>query len=405
MANVLILGASYGSLFAIKLLMAGNRVTLVCTAPTAELINREGIVVKFPIRGREGLVSVASRELPGALQSGDASGSSSALRAAPPEAVDVAGSGFDLAVLGMQEPQYSEPSMRALMAALAAARVPCLAIMNMPPLAYLKRLPGADAGAPALRACFAGGGAVWDAFDPSLVSLASPDPQAFRPPDAPKNVLQVGLPTNFKAAAFARPEHTALLRRLEAGVDAARLRLRQGEGAGADAEAEEIEVPVKLRVFDSLFVPLAKWPMLLTGNYRCARPGGGAVPIERAVHGDIELSRAVYEWVCGVCMRLGAARADLVPFEKYAAAAESLLKPSSVARALASGSTAVERVDALVLALAAQLGMADGDSGGDDGGGGGGGGAAATVRETVATVDAQLAANAAAAVAAGGGQQ
>ena len=52
--NVLILGASYGSLFGTKLLMAGHRVSLVCTKPTADLINREGTVVRFPIKGRDG---------------------------------------------------------------------------------------------------------------------------------------------------------------------------------------------------------------------------------------------------------------------------------------------------------------------------------------------------------------
>ena len=31
--NILILGASYGSLFGTKLLMAGHRVSLVCTSP------------------------------------------------------------------------------------------------------------------------------------------------------------------------------------------------------------------------------------------------------------------------------------------------------------------------------------------------------------------------------------
>src|SRR5581483_11310489 len=52
-ANVLILGASYGSLFGTKLLLAGHRVALVCTRPTAELINREGTLVRFPIKGRQ----------------------------------------------------------------------------------------------------------------------------------------------------------------------------------------------------------------------------------------------------------------------------------------------------------------------------------------------------------------
>ncbi len=61
--NVLILGASYGSLFGTKLLLAGHTVTLVCTKPTAELINREGTVVRFPIRGRETPVEISSKSL------------------------------------------------------------------------------------------------------------------------------------------------------------------------------------------------------------------------------------------------------------------------------------------------------------------------------------------------------
>ena len=43
---------------------------------------------------------------------------------------------------------------------------------------------------------------VWDGFDPKLMTLCSPDPQAFRPPEEKVNVLQVRLPTNFKAARF-----------------------------------------------------------------------------------------------------------------------------------------------------------------------------------------------------------
>src|SRR4051812_16416169 len=128
MSNILILGASYGSLFATKLLMAGHRVTLVCTPPTAELINRDGTVVRMPVKGRDGLVDIPSKALPGTLT------------AAAPDGVDP--SAFDLVVLGMQEAQYGAPGVRELMARVAKSRVPCLAIMNMPPLPYLKRIPG-----------------------------------------------------------------------------------------------------------------------------------------------------------------------------------------------------------------------------------------------------------------------
>jgi hypothetical protein len=327
--QILILGASYGSLFGTKALMAGHRVSLVCTRPTADLINREGTLVRFPIKGRESLLDIASKHLPGSLS------------AATPDEVDPGA--FDLAVLGMQEAQYGSPGVRELMGRVARAGVPCLAIMNMPPLPYLKRFPGLSTEA--LAPSYADPG-VWEGFDPALITLASPDPQAFRPPDQPRNVLHVGLPTNFKAARFEAEQATALLRRLEADIEAARF----------DPGGGPVEVPVKLKVHDSLFVPLAKWPMLIAGNYRCIRRDG-MVSIKEAVHADIEKSREVYRWVCAVCARLGAADADLVPFEKYARAAEGLVNPSSAARALFGGAEHIERVDHLVHRIARQHGL------------------------------------------------
>jgi hypothetical protein len=103
-------------------------------------------------------------------------------------------------------------------------------------------------------------------------------------------------------------------------------------------------------------VPLAKWSMLLTGNYRCVQ-ADGVRSIRDAVHSDLAASRAVYEWVAKVCRALGASDADLVPFDKYANAAQGLAKPSSAARALAAGARNIERVDRLVQLVAAQKGM------------------------------------------------
>jgi hypothetical protein len=179
-----------------------------------------------------------------------------------------------------------------------------------------------------------------------MVTLASPDPQAFRPPDQPKNVLQVGLPTNFKAARFDSEEATQILRNLEADIDAARY--DPGDGP--------IEIPVRLKVHDSVFVPLAKWPMLIAGNYRCIRPDE-MIPIKDAVHGNVNASRGVYDWVRTLCAGLGAEDEDLVPFDKYAKAAEGLGKPSSAARALFGGAEHIERVDCLVRRIAKQQGL------------------------------------------------
>ena len=346
--STLILGASYGSLLAIKLAAAGHSVKLVCLPEEAELINAEGQKVRMPAKARDGLVEIDSRALPGDLS------------AATPDRVDPAA--HDLIALAMQEPQYRAPGVRELLDAVARSRVPCMSIMNMPPLPYLRRIPGLDAAA--LAGCYTDA-SVWDSFDPDLLTLCSPDPQAFRPPEEKSNVLQVSLPTNFKVARFGAERHTAILRDLERGIEA----IRHDDGNGT------IALPVKLKVHDSVFVPLAKWSMLLTGNYRCVREHD-MQSIRDAVHGDIEASRSVYEWVNALCRELGAAPADQVPFEKYANAAQGLVRPSSAARALLAGARDIERADGLVRAIAARKGLRS-----------------RTVDRTVALVDSWLAAN------------
>ncbi len=285
--------------------------------------------VRLPVKGRDEPVEVDSRELPGKLL------------AVAPGFVDPAE--FDLAVLAMQEPQYRSPDVRKLLAALAEARVPCLSIMNMPPLPYLERIPGIAVDA--CRACYTDA-AVWDVFDPALMTHCSADPQASRVPDGPQNLIQVRLPSNFKAARFVSDAHTGMLRALAADIDAARF----------DTDAGELELPVKLKVHESLFVPLSKWPMLIAGNYRCVTHDGMR-SISSAVHDDLEATRSVYEWVLRLCQSLGAEQSDFVPFEKYATAALALIGPSSAARALFGGAQQIERVDRLVQSIAAQNGM------------------------------------------------
>jgi len=217
--KVLILGASYGSLLSTKLLMAGHDATLVCRSQTAELIRREGTRVHIQVKGREGWVEIDSRATPGKLD------------ALAPE--HVVPQNYDLVCLAMQEPQYSAAGVRELMHAIAAARVPCMSIMNMPPLPYLARIPGLDAKG--LASAYLEP-TVWDGFEPGLMTLCSPDPQAFRPPDEPPNVLQVGLPTNFKVAQFVSAAHNAMLAQLEADIAAARWTV----------DGLSLDIPVKL---------------------------------------------------------------------------------------------------------------------------------------------------------------
>jgi len=323
--DILVLGASYGSLFATKCLMAGHNVTLICTSRTAELINNEGTEVRIKLRGEDAHRSIRSWDYKG-----------SCTAVTPDQSHPYS---YDLIVLAMQEPQYAIPDVKNLMKRIARSGRPVLSIMNHPPLAYLRRihkLAHVD-----LSSCYTDA-EVWDEFDPALVSLCSPDPQAFRPPDEPNNILHVGLPTNFKAAAFGDRANTNMLRQLELDI--------------ANVTLEGKDVPVKLRVYDSLFVPMAKWSMLCAGNYRCVLDDG-AQSINSAVHGDLGATAMIYSWVVEVAQKLGAELVDTVPFHKYAHAADNLLKPSSVARAIEAGSSEVERVDKLVQLVARSLDM------------------------------------------------
>lgn len=327
--NILILGASYGSLLASKILFGGHSVKLVCLPEEAKLINSEGFRVRLPVRGRAEPVEIDSRRLPGKVSAAGAN--------------EVDPRDYDLIGLAMQEPQYGSPGVRGLLDAVAKSRVPCMSIMNMPPLAYMRRIRALNSELlkPAYTAP-----EVWDHFDPGAITLCSPDPQAIRPPGEKVNVLQVTLPTNFKVARFDDERGNEIVRQLEKEIDAARFDVPDGK----------IELPVKLRFYDSIFVPLAKWAMLIAGNYRCITEDGMRTAKE-AVHSDLEASRAIYNFVIEVCVKIGASRNDLVPFEKYAAAANELSRPASAARALSNGALNIERADKLVQLAARQNGM------------------------------------------------
>src|SRR5882724_2702939 len=126
--NILILGAAYGSLLASKMLFGGHKIHHVCLPAEADLINSEGFRVRLPVKGRKDPVLLDSQKLPGKVTASGAAG--------------VNPKDYDLICLAMQEPQYRSPGVRELLDAVAKSKVPCMTIMNMPPLPYVKRIPG-----------------------------------------------------------------------------------------------------------------------------------------------------------------------------------------------------------------------------------------------------------------------
>ena len=151
--NILILGAAYGSLLASKMLFGGHKIHHICLPAEADLINAEGFRVRLPVKGRKDPVVLDTRNLPGKVS------------AAGPKEVNP--KDYDLIGLAMQEPQYRSPGVRELLDAVAKSGVPTMSIMNMPPLPYVKRIPGLDYEA--LRPAYTDA-TVWDSFDPAFMT-------------------------------------------------------------------------------------------------------------------------------------------------------------------------------------------------------------------------------------------
>jgi hypothetical protein len=351
-ANILVLGASYGLLPGVKLALAGHAVTFVGQTDEIAAMSLNPLQVRLPLRRSGGDVTL---QVPVSAQ---ASPGQAALRT--PDQIEP--QDYHLVILAMQEPQFKAPAIAALMARIAAAARPCLSIMNLPPRAYLERLGTID---PAAYAGVYSSEAVWQSLDPRKLTLTSPDAQALRLDPAQPGQLTVTLASNFKAAPFFHAEDQALLERLAKDMSAVKV----------EVGTELQRVPTMLLAQRSLFVPLAKWPMLLTGNCRCFS-SGGVRSIGETVQSDLAASAAIYGQVTNLLVAMGADARSLVDFASYAKAAEGLTRPSSLARGLAAGAKAVERIDRLVLNLMQLHGMASPE-----------------IEAIVATTDSQLAIN------------
>jgi hypothetical protein len=327
--RVLFLGASYGVVLGMRIAAAGHRVVFVCREDEIRLVKAGRVALEVPAKESLEPLLIDSRHCAFPPD------------ACPPEAVEAPD--FDLVCLAMQEPQYGASGIRELLQRIALARIPCLSVMNMPLPPYLNGVLELDELVQ--RAVFTDPD-LWQRFDPALFSMASADPQATRRDIPGQLLVAVNLPTNFKVAPFRDHESQRLLERLSADID--RVRVPANDGLSHPR--------VRLRVHPSRFVPLAKWPMLITGNFRCMTE---AAPrsIADAVMGDLALSRELYEWVLGICLEIGAEEATMIPFDRYLDAARGLSLPSSVSRGLYAGSTAVERIDFLIQSIALEYGM------------------------------------------------
>lgn len=324
--NIVVLGAAYGLLPAMRSLSAGHNVTVICRPDEQRALLDAGAKVTFSASGQVlSAPAIYGTSMSGAL---GVSGAECDL------------STTDLVILAMSEPHFGVPEIAALVRRIAAARIPVLSISNTPPPAFLKRLGGIRTGD--LKDAYLAW-ETWQHLDPALVTAASPDAQAVRRNPARTNELTVTLGSNFKVAPFERSQDQALLEQLANDIAVDR---QNGETMLA-----------RLIAHPSVYAPLSKWPMLLTGNCRCLQPDGSIVPIGAAVNLDKASSQQAYEWSLDLVRRFGAQDEDLVPYKHYAVVSRRLTAPSSFARAVAAGKPSVERIDKMLQRAGQSFGM------------------------------------------------
>lgn len=329
--HLLVLGAAYGLLPAVRMAQAGHCVTVMCRAEEQADLAAHGAKISFLRRdGQIGQTLTAPAERGPSTQAGRLG-----LIGA-----DVDPAGFDMVFSALAEPHLAAPEIGQLFARIAAARRPLVVLANLLPLPFLARFAQVDLAA--LRPAYQGR-AVWAGIDPDLVTAASPDAQAVRADPACAHHLTVTLASNFKIAPFVGADHQQILAQIAADVGAFR--------------QNGLPLPVRMMAQASAFVPLAKWPMLMTGNCRSVTLSGPPRPIADAVGDDPDQSRQIYDHVTEIIRRIGADAADIVPFVAYASAAKALTRPSSLARALAKGATEVERIDLMIARTAAALAL------------------------------------------------
>lgn len=320
-AHILVLGATYGLLPAMKIFKGGHQVTIMCRPEERTVFLNDGATVTF-----KGIGGQAGPSLNAAVRAG--SGTDAEIGVVSPDAPL---NDIDMAIFAISEPLFSDPELSALVGRISGAGIPVVSISNAPPPAFLARLKTFSIDG--LRSAY-GAWEVWAQLDPDRTTAASPDAQAVRRNPEGPNELTVTLGSNFKVAPFARQQDQNLLEQIARDVESVRL--------------EGFPVKVQFKTGGSLYAPLAKWPMLVAGNCRCLKPDGSLRPISAAVHDNLSESERIYEWTLDLVRAVGASEKDLVPFRHYAAVSKRLSAPSSFARSVANRSPLIERVDKMI---------------------------------------------------------
>jgi hypothetical protein len=308
--NILVLGASYGLLVASILLEKGFKCTIVCNEDEDEKLKKNGFAL-----------NIADKNL---FYSPQIFFENKVLSSTPRN-FDY-NKKYDLCFLTIQEGQLGQNEILKLMEFIGSSKIPLISLMNIPPLSFVHKITRSIDTIFSKAYNFPD---IWKEFDQHYVTHASSDPQVYKKLDTKLITIVVRHLADFKISNFSLVNEVDTLKIITSSF------LKKSD-------------PVKFRVNNSNFFSLSKWSMLLTGNYRCFDNNGKIISIRDAVRNDENKSSKIYNSINQLLSKMGASRADLVPFYMYLKASLFLDAPSSFARALGNGVKNLERTDKLL---------------------------------------------------------
>lgn len=316
MLNCLIFGASYGSLIAAKLIEANHNVKIFCSEKELELIQKFNLKVTIN--------SISKKQYKFEYKLND--------QFQVYSSYDFSLNDIDIVFFAMQEHHFNSENLVKILNDISKKKIPIVSILNLLPYTYLSKFKKVKVDNiqnvyKSLK--------IWDKINTKFFTTTSPDPQIFFPNREYDNSMIVTLPSNFKVAKFEDDKSNQILDKLSHSI-------------------RSLKHPIQIKIYDTSFVPLAKWPMLICGNYRCVKKKD-FLPICDVVNSDLLLSEKIYNQVIFLCKKIGAENDIFVPFNHYQKRSKMLTGPSSVAKALKNGSNTVERTDILISQIADQF--------------------------------------------------
>lgn len=235
---------------------------------------------------------------------------------------------YDLVVFSMPEGSYKNSGLNDLLISILHNKTPILNVMNIPLPKFVSDTLKCLTNVSRVKGCFSSF-SVLNKIPAAQIINASPEPQIYKGPKI--NEINIRLGGVFRCSNFNGRIKSNYFDRLR-------------------EQPTTTSLPISIKDYASPWTSVSKWPMLLTGNYRCISEGK-IVTIADAVLKDLNSSAAIYNQIACDMRLLGAPRNTIIPFNFYANVAKKLDAPSSVARAIIGGSRNIERVDLLLLKI------------------------------------------------------